>query len=113
MLEVMTPERGARLLLAAMRNVVSRRLAKRDDTPLHRAADSRLKPMLLAVQAAFNLGKEALGKPPDAKRAAAAVRSALLKTLPPAILGTMKVGGDAGLEELHKKFGYKANGVVK
>jgi hypothetical protein len=77
--------------------------SSRDATSVHRAADKHLTPMRLAVQAAFNIGRKALGKPPNANRAAAAVKSALLKVLPVVLRQAFVAGGNAGIGLLPKR----------
>lgn len=102
MLDTFTPHRAAFLLLLARRRIAFRAEAARDNTPLHAAADKHLKTMTLAVLAALRLGQKALGDPPDASRAAAAVNRALLKVLPTVLLATMKSGGETSIVGLRK-----------
>ena len=111
-----TPRQVATLLLTALRNVRMRALggpgsgvrgqrtaAQRQETSVHKAADAHLSAMTLAVRAAFGLGRKALGKPPDAARAAKAVHDALLKVLPKVLASCFAAGGNAGAAMLPKR----------
>lgn len=74
-----------------------RAAAARDNTPIHTAADQHLSMVTTAVLAALRLGQKALGDPPDAARAAAAVKRALLRVLPVALSKVLKAGGEVGV----------------
>lgn len=138
MLQTLTSQTAALLLLTAKRNVMARRalgvctadqidpacrhstcedcggpehrgvvcpavrraLARHPESAIHAAADKHLRPLFLAVRAAFNLGRKALGNPPKPEVAKTAVHNALLKVLPTVILATMKSGGEAAVKTL-------------
>lgn len=77
------------------------RTASRDDSPIHRAADARLRQMTLVVNAAFMRGRKAY-KDGGVDAAAEAIRASLFATLPSVLLKAYASGGDAGLASLKK-----------
>jgi hypothetical protein len=96
MLEL-TSRQSALLLLAAS----MRAAAKRDDTLIHRAADTHLNAMTLAVMYAFLKGRKAY-KSGGTKAAVAAVHAGLLQSLPPVLAKCFAAGGNAGVGMLPK-----------
>src|ERR1017187_1097926 len=94
----MTPRQSAVVLLAAKMRVS----AKRDNTPVHRAADAGYKAMMLAVSASFMRGKKAY-KSGGVDAAVKAIRAALLETLPTPLAALWAAGGNAGLALLGRR----------
>lgn len=92
----------ASLLLTAKRSVAMRAAAKRDNTPVHRAADAGYKAMMLAVSYGFMKGKRAY-KSGGVDAAVKAIRAALLESLPPVLIKTFVAGGNAGVGMLPKR----------
>lgn len=89
------------VLMAASHNAV-RSLARKENA-LHKSADKHLDAMTTAVMYGFILGKKALGKPPNAKRAAKAIREGVVHALPSVLLKVLVSGGDVGLSQLRSK----------
>ena len=89
---------AARLLLIAKMRVA----AKRDETPIHKAADVHLAPMTLALRAAFGVARKALGKNANIDSCVSTLHAALLKVLPPVLLKTLAAGGEVGLASVKK-----------
>lgn len=73
---------------------------ERDDRPVHRAADSRLKSFTVAVQYAFAMGRKKYRATKSIDKTVAAVKAALLNVLPDEILKAIEAGGNAGAKEL-------------
>src|ERR1017187_10347580 len=94
----MTPRQSAVVLLAAKMRVS----AKRDNTPVHRAADAGYKAMMLAVSASFMRGKKAY-KSGGVDAAVKAIRASLLETLPTPLAALWAAGGNAGLALLGRR----------
>jgi hypothetical protein len=95
---VLSPIAKARLVRA----LTLARSARRDSNGVHRAADAYLKPMTRAVQAALEAGRKALGTPPSADRATAAVRKSLETTMPVLLAGCMATSGESTVRALPK-----------
>lgn len=70
--------------------------------PMQAAADAHLKKLTVAFRYAFALGRKALGKKPNAEKAAKAIEAALLDVLPKTLLKIMVTGGETGLALLRK-----------
>lgn len=66
----------------------------------HDAADAHLKAVTVAVRYAFAKGRKALGNPPNAERAAKAVKAALLEVLPGTLSKVLKTGGELASTKL-------------
>lgn len=99
----LAPERGARLLLQAHRNVAMLRVtAQRDNSPLHKASDRHIKPLTSVISAAFDKGRKAY-KAGGVKSAQGAIRAALLDTLEPALLAVLEDCGNVALWMLPKR----------
>lgn len=99
---------------APLNGTLTRSAAVHPESAIHVAADKHLRPMLLAIRAAFSLGRKSLGNPPNAVRATEAVHAALLKVLPTALLGCAVSGGRVAVESLGRirKTRLKAAGDV-
>ena len=100
MLEL-TSRQSAVLLLAAKLRVDALNVAKRDQTPLHAAADAHLDAMTVAVHYSFLKGRKAY-KSGGTDAAVRAIRAALLVSLPPVLLKCVAAGGEAALKALPK-----------
>jgi hypothetical protein len=86
-----TPRASALMLLAAKMRVA----AKRNNTPVHQAADKHLGAMQLAVMYGFLRGRKAY-KAGGVDAAVKAIHAALLVSLPPVLVKTFVAGGNAG-----------------
>ena len=79
----------------------SRTLAEAtDNRPVHKVADKHYPKIKVVAKYAFAKGRQALGWPPDADAAAEAVRKALTKLLPPALLQALEESGNVALQNL-------------
>jgi hypothetical protein len=102
------PEDAARVLRAAAKYptllpAVKRLIiARRREGPLHAAADAHKRKIAVALRYAFAMGRAALGHPPNADRAADAVRAALEEVLPSMLRQVVIDGGVVGAELLAK-----------
>lgn len=76
------------------------RAAARRETAIHQAADRHVARLSVAARYAFAEGRRALGRPPDADRAAGAVRAALADLLPGMLLKVFAAGGRAAARAL-------------
>lgn len=81
----------------------SRSLSRHHESAIHRAADAHVAKLSVAFRYAFAMGRRALGKPPNVKRAVTAIRTALEDVLPPTLRKAVAAGGDAGLLMLRKR----------
>ncbi len=96
---------SSKSLAGVLAAIVMARRGLSAEHPVLTAADTNLSTMTAAVQHAFMKGRKALG-PANAgasKRAAAAIRSALLEVMPAVLMKMLKAGGNAGLSVLGKK----------
>lgn len=82
------------------RRVKKIRTAARHETLLHRIADANQAKISVAVRYAFAMGRKALGKPPDADRAAKAVGKALAHVLPKTLHAVLAAGGEVAVKTL-------------
>ncbi|MES2360022.1 MAG: phage minor head protein [Gemmatimonadota bacterium] len=92
----LAPERGARLLLQAYKNV--RHLRKSRETALHVTADKHVALIQKVVQAAFDAGRKV-----GAKSAPSTVKKALIESLPPILLAALEDCGNTALDMLPQR----------
>jgi hypothetical protein len=76
--------------------------SRHPESAIHRAADAHYKPMLLAVQASFNIGRKAY-KSGGVDAAVSAIKRALLIALPPVLIKTFVAGGNVGVGMVPKR----------
>ena len=98
----LTPERRARLLVAAVRQpkaVMQPRALKMKETLLHAIADAHVKSIAVAFRYAFAVARRKRGE--DA--IVAALKDALEDVLPLSLLKALVAGGEAGLTLLNKQ----------
>jgi hypothetical protein len=79
-----------------------RSASRHPESAIHAAADAHYKPMLLAVQASFNIGRKAY-KSGGVDAAVSAIKRALLIALPPVLIKTFVAGGNVGVGMVPKR----------
>lgn len=70
-----------------------RTASRHPETAVHRAADAHVSKFAVAIRYAFVRARKALGRPPNADRAAAAMKQALQDVMPKTLLNVMGAGG--------------------